>query len=306
MIKNKKKFLKDNLFVYSLILYPLILFCIFWIATNFNSILLAFQRIDGTGRHFNGLKNFKDFISSLFTDGDLLAYAFKNSILWWAISLVLGFFVNTIYSYLIYKKCVGQKAIRFIVLIPSMMSGLVVSLVFLNMIGSSGLLTHLFKIFDIRDGRWISLLHTKKYAFATCFIFSFWTSLGSALILIPNAMRGVNSEVIESAQIDGINNMFQELWYIILPLIWPTMSTFWVTGIAGIFSNAGPLMGFYDLSAPDYTYLMGYYWTRMIVYDSTEIHYPLYAAGGLIITLIVAPLTIFVKWALEKFGPTTE
>ena len=306
MIKNKKKFLKDNLFVYSLILYPLILFCIFWIATNINSILLAFQRIDGSGRHFNGFENFKNFASKLFSDGDLLAYAFKNSILWWAISLVLGFFVNTIYSYLIYKNCVGQKAIRFIVLIPSMMSGLVVSLVFLNMIGSSGLLIYIFKQFNINNGRWISLLHTKKYAFATCFIFSFWTSLGSALILIPNAMRGVNSEVVESAQIDGINNMFQELWYIILPLIWPTMSTFWVTGIAGIFSNAGPLMGFYDLSAPDYTYLMGYYWTRMIVYDSTEVNYPLYAAGGLIITAIVAPLTIFVKWALEKFGPTTE
>ena len=306
MLKNKKKILKDNLFVYSLIIYPLILFCIFWIGTNLNSILLAFQRIDGKGKSFAGLDNFKEFAKSIFSDGNLLAYAFKNSIIWWFLSLILGFIINTFYSYLIYKKCLGEKAIRFIVLIPSMMSGLVVSLVFLNMIGSSGLLSYLCKTFHINNGRWFSLLHDQKYAFTTCFLFTFWTSLGSALILVPNAMRSVNSEVVESAQIDGINNMFQELWFIILPLIWPTMSTFWVTGIAGIFSNAGPLMGFYDLSAPDYMYLMGYYWTRMIVYESTEIHYPLFAAGGLILTALVAPVTFFVKWALEKFGPATD
>ena len=245
MIKNKKKFIKDNLFVFSLIFYPLILFCIFWLATNFNSIILAFQRIDGTGKHFAGLDNFKEFLSRMFADGNLLSYAFKNSILWWVLDLILGFIVNVFYSYLLYKQCLGHKIIKFLVLVPTMMSGLVVSLVFLNMIGSSGMLAYIFKAFNINDGRWMSLLNDEKYAFATCYLFSFWTSLGLSMVLIPNAMRGVNPEVVESAQIDGVNNMFHELWYIILPLIWPTLSTFWITGIANIFANAGPLMGFY-------------------------------------------------------------
>ena len=44
----------------------------------------------------------------------------------------------------------------------------------------------------------------------------------------------------------------------------------------------------------------------MILVDGTEFSYPKYAAGGIILTIIVAPLTILLKWALEKFGPATE
>ena len=40
--------------------------------------------------------------------------------------------------------------------------------------------------------------------------------------------------------------------------------------------------------------------------DGTEFSYPKYAAGGLILTIISTPITLAVKWALEKFGPQEE
>ena len=103
-----------------------------------------------------------------------------------------------------------------------------------------------------------------------------------------------------------MTNMFQELWYVILPLIYPTLTTFLITGFAAIFTNGGPILEFYYTQAPDYVSNMGYYFTKMILVDGTEFSYPKYAAGGLILTVIVAPLTILLKLALEKFGPTTE
>ena len=133
-----------------------------------------------------------------------------------------------------------------------------------------------------------------------------WLSFATSLIVYPTAMRGINPEVLESAKIDGISNMFQELWYIILPLIYPTLTTFLITGFAAIFSTSGPLLEFYYTDAPDYVSNMGYYFTKMILVDGTEFSYPKYAAGGIILTIIVAPLTILLKWALEKFGPATE
>ena len=51
MEKSKRNKLKTNLFVYSLIGYPLILFVIFYVVVNFNSILLAFRR---HGEKFRG------------------------------------------------------------------------------------------------------------------------------------------------------------------------------------------------------------------------------------------------------------
>ena len=85
---NKK--VKTNLFVYSLIAYPLILFAIFYVATNFNSILLAFQRIDGTGKHFAGVENFSMFLEEAFGRGEVLSYSLINSVKMYLINLLMS------------------------------------------------------------------------------------------------------------------------------------------------------------------------------------------------------------------------
>lgn len=306
MEKSKRNKLKKNLFVYSLIGYPLILFLIFYVVVNFNSILLAFQTIDGSGKSFAGLNNFKTFLSEMFGKGNLLSYSFINSIKMYFINLVVCMPLYIFFSYLLFKKCFLNKTVSFLVMIPSIMSGLVIALIFVNFIGSNGPLTYIMGKTGLNGGKWLNLLYDEKYAFATTLFYMIWLSFSTSLIVYPTAMRGINPEVLESAKIDGVSNMFQELWYIILPLIYPTLTTFLITGFAAIFSTSGPLLEFYYTSAPDYVSNMGYYFTKMILVDGTEFSYPKYAAGGIILTIIVAPLTLLLKWALEKFGPATE
>ncbi len=306
MERSKRNKLKKNLFVYSLIAYPLILFLIFYVVVNFNSILLAFQTIDGSGKSFAGLNNFKTFLSEMFGEGNLLSYSFINSIKMYFINLVVCMPLYVFFSYLLFKKCFLNKTVSFLVMIPSIMSGLVIALIFVNFIGSNGPLTFIMGKTGWNGGKWLNLLYDEKYAFGTTLFYMIWLSFATSLIVYPTAMRGINPEVLESAKIDGISNMFQELWYIILPLIYPTLTTFLITGFAAIFSTSGPLLEFYYTDAPDYVSNMGYYFTKMILVDGTEFSYPKYAAGGIILTIIVAPLTILLKWALEKFGPATE
>ena len=306
MERSKRNKLKKNLFVYSLIAYPLILFLIFYVVVNFNSILLAFQTIDGSGKSFAGLNNFKTFLSEMFGEGNLLSYSFINSIKMYFINLVVCMPLYVFFSYLLFKKCFLNKTVSFLVMIPSIMSGLVIALIFVNFIGSNGPLTFIMGKTGWNGGKWLNLLYDEKYAFGTTLFYMIWLSFATSLIVYPTAMRGINPEVLERAKIDGISNMFQELWYIILPLIYPTLTTFLITGFAAIFSTSGPLLEFYYTDAPDYVSNMGYYFTKMILVDGTEFSYPKYAAGGIILTIIVAPLTILLKWALEKFGPATE
>ena len=306
MERSKRNKLKKNLFVYSLIAYPLILFLIFYVVVNFNSILLAFQTIDGSGKSFAGLNNFKTFLSEMFGEGNLLSYSFINSIKMYFINLVVCMPLYVFFSYLLFKKCFLNKTVSFLVMIPSIMSGLVIALIFVNFIGSTAPLTFIMEKTGWNGGKWLNLLYDEKYAFGTTLFYMIWLSFATSLIVYPTAMRGINPEVLESAKIDGISNMFQELWYIILPLIYPTLTTFLITGFAAIFSTSGPLLEFYYTDAPDYVSNMGYYFTKMILVDGTEFSYPKYAAGGIILTIIVAPLTILLKWALEKFGPATE
>ena len=39
---------------------------------------------------------------------------------------------------------------------------------------------------------------------------------------------------------------------------------------------------------------------------SSFVGYPLLSAGGMIMTVVIAPLTILLKQLLEKFGPVAE
>ena len=297
---------KDNLFVYSLIGYPLILFCIFYVGINFNSIILAFQSIDGTGKHFAGFKNFQLFWQEMTGSGNLLFYSLINSLKMYVINLVICMPLYICFSYLLFKKCLFNRVISFLVMVPSIMSGLVISLVFVNFIGSNGPLTELCRIFGINEGKWLNLLYSEEYAFGTTLFYSIWLSFSTSLLVYPTAMRGISPEVFESAKIDGVSNMFQELRHIILPLIYPTLTTFLVTGFAAIFSNGGPLLEFYYTEAPSYVSNMGYYFTRAVLVDATEFSYPKYAAGGLILTVLIGPLTLLLKRFLEKFDYTVE
>ncbi len=297
---------KDNLFIYSLIGYPLLLFIIFYVVVNFNSILLAFQTIDGQGKHFAGFKNFQIFWDEMTGQGSLLYHSLINSVKMYVINLVICLPLYIIFSYLLFKNCPGHQIINFLIMIPTIMSGLVISLIFVNFIGSNGPLTYLCEKLGINGGEWINLLYSQENAFGTTIFYSIWLSFSMSLLVYPTSMRGISPEIFESAKIDGVSNMFQELRHIILPLIYPTITTFLITGFAAIFSNAGPLMEFYNTNAPDYVSNMGYYFTKMVLVDATEFSYPKYAAGGLILTVVVAPLTLILKNVLERFDYTVE
>lgn len=313
--KHKKiaKKAKKLGFVLSIITYPLILFLVFYVYVNFNSILMAFQDIKANGdRVFVGFDNFVRFWNGMFAtaeDRGQIGTALINSLLIYGISLIICMPLYIFFSYLLYKKCFMHKTIRAIAMIPQIISGFVICMLFVNFIsGDNSPIAEVFRklhIFVDENGDPYDLLYTAKYALGTTIFYSIWLSFGTNLIVYPNAMKEINPEVVESSRLDGVSTTIQDLRYIVLPLIFPTLSTFLITGLAGIFSNGGSVLAFYNTNAPDYVINMGYFYSRMIINNSTP-NYPTLAAGGLIMTAFVAPATLLLRWALEKFGPTTE
>lgn len=303
MIKKttSKKKLSEYAFILSMITYPLILFFVFYICINFNSILMAFQNIDFSGSvTWVGFANFKDFLQQLVTDNPYLKISFKNSLVMYSVNLVTCLPLYILFSYMLFKKCLFHKTIRLVVMIPSIVSGVLMSMVFLKFI--DWVIPDIALRFFGKE-RFPNLMRDPDYSFGMIIFYMIWTSFSTSLIVYPNAMNAIAPEIIEAGHIDGVDSMFQELWYIILPLIYPTLSTFLVTGFAGILSNSGPLTTFYLYNAPYETYNMGYYYLVQTAHVSDPSGYPVLAAGGLIMTLLVAPLTHLLNKLLEKFGP---
>ena len=277
-------------------------FLIFYVGVNFNSILLAFERYDANfDLTFVGFENFATVFREFGQAGGALAVSTLNSVLVFVCMNAIGFPLNMFFGYYLFKKVRGSAAIRFFFFFSSIISGMIMGLVFSKIL--SGPLPQLLEMLGHEP---VYLLSDPDLIIWTVIFYSLWTGFSSSLILYPNAMNAIAPEVLESAQLDGANSM-QELWRIIVPLIFPTVTTFFVMSVAGIFSFTGPLLTFYEYNAPTQSWTTGYYFLRAVLGPGTSvIGYPKAAAAGIVLTVVSAPLTLFTKWAFEKFGPSEE
>lgn len=297
VLKQKSK---EKLFIFLVLLYPMIQFSIMYIGVNANSILLAFKKYDiDYNVSFAGLDNFIYALKLMF-NGELILISAKNSVIIFITTLVIGFPLNMLFSFYIYKKKFASSAVRFIILLPSIVSNMVMGLMFVKF--TESVVPIVLKSFgqDIPN-----LFLDERYNLGIIIFYIMWTGFTSSLIMYPNAMSAISGEIIESAELDGVSEL-QELWYIVMPLIYPTITTYMVTGVAAIFSSQGPLFIIYNYDAPGNVYNTGYYLFKKVMAGDGLRDYPNAAAAGLIFTFISAPLTLGVRTIMEKFGPQAE
>ena len=280
--------------------YPAVLFAIFYLGVNFNSFLLAFETIDTAGNAtFAGFGNFREVFRQFASNG-LLTTALVNSLKMYIINLVISMPLYIIFAFYIFKKWFLSRTFRLIMMIPAIVSGFIMCLVFSQFIefGVPNLMR------TLTGNTFPQLLSHPDYAFGTTLFYMIWVSFSMSMIVYPNAMNAIDPEIFESARLDG-SNPAQELWHIVLPNIYPTLSTFLITGIAGIFTNAGPLIEFYMYDPPPTVVNLGYWIFQQTTRNMNSYEsYPLVAAIGLLMTLVSIPLTFTLKHYLDKFDPT--
>lgn len=282
-----------------MIAYPLLLWAVFFIGGNALNIAMMFANIDFYGSmSWAGFSNFKNFITSVFDPSadNLLGVSFMNSIKMYVINFAISMPLYLTFSYAIYKKCFGHRLWRFLMMLPSIIPGFVYALIFKRFV--MGPVAGLIGI--------DSPLRDENFSFGLILFYSIWVSFGFNMLVYSNAMKEIDNSIVESAKIDGVKGMWQEMRYILLPLIYPTLTTFIVVGVGGFLMQSGPLITFYLYNAPGYVYTSGYYFTVRVFNATNETQYPMLAAGGMLITLIAFPLTLLARWAMEKYGPSVD
>ena len=289
-----KKRTKQLLFCLAITILPMIQFAIMYVGVNFNSVLLAFQKRDTlTGQTtFIAFKNFEAVFKNLFT-GSMLGRALLNSVICWALGLFVGTLLAIMFSYYLYKKFWGHRIFKVMLFLPSMISMAVFVLIFSYFVDAA-----IPDIFGIEG-----LLTKSEAIFPTILFFNIWISFGTNVIMYSNAMAGIDESIMEYARIEGVSPL-KELFFIVVPIIYPTLQTFIVTGIAGIFIGQANLYLFYGSYADPQIMTIGYYlFTRVVGQSSSLSEYPYAAAMGIVFTLVAAPITLGVKKFMDKADP---
>ena len=304
--RNRKSIFTRSFFFYvGMIAFPLAQFAVFYIGVNFNSILLAFQRIEGNTVTWT-LDVFPETLRAMTTDLELKR-VFWNSLK--AFFVIYGISVPTalLFSYYIYKKCWGNTFFKLLLFLPSILSAIVMVPIF-EMWAEWVIPTIQEEFFHQTQAA--GLLSNENTRDVMIYFYNIFVGFGVSVLMYSNAMSGISQEMVESAHLDGASPL-REFVSITLPSIYPTLTTFIVVGVASIFTNQINLFSFKGETGSSWSTLQtyGYYlYTRVSVamrYDDMSV-YPMLSAIGLLLTCIAVPVTLGTKYLLERFGPSED
>lgn len=277
-----------------LLLLPAILhFCIFYIYINSQSLLLAVKDDNGFT-----LKYLKMFFNQLGTSGSDITMALKNTMIFFVIGNFFMFPLALLFSYLLYKKIAGYKYFRIVFFLPSIISAVVMVTLYKNII--NGPISELW-MKATGENHMPLFLDSSEYALKFILLYQLWLGLAGNMIIYSGTMNRIPMEVIESAKIDGIG-FWGELIYMVIPLIWPTISTMLLLSFVNIFGASGPILLF---TQGEYNTTTIAYW---IFEQSTSLNpdYNYAAATGLVFTVVQLPIVFLVRYVSKKLDSGVE
>ena len=255
---------------------------------------MAFQR-PVTGQGFGAtvwsMENFKTIFRLLsFSEDGILWQAFLNTVLFFLAGMLVGLPLSILMSYFIYKKIQGYKLFRFVTYLPNIITSSALVILFKNAVGPGGPID---AIITQAGGEYIDPLTVNETAIWMIIFYSVSFGFGTNLIVLNGAMSGINKEMLEAAEIDGCN-WFKELIYIIIPSVWPTISTIVVLATAGFLGATGPILAF--TKGTNGTMTLAFYIYQLVSGAGTgrqDVY--LASAVGVIMTVISFPLALLVR-----------
>lgn len=283
-------------------------YLVFYVYINFNSFILAFREyyVDSDLGIFTyraaGFKNFVEAFNILKTE----SLAVGNSFLLLAVQLFIVTPLALLFSFYIYKKRPGTEVFRVMLFLPSVLSAVVFGLLYRYICGDVAV--YIQKEWFHSDNA-VNLLTNPSWQLFTVIIFNVLMGFGVSVLTYSGTMSGVNVSLIESAQLDGCNPL-QEFVHIIIPMIWPTVVTLMIVSFSRVFTEQWQVYTLLQ-DVPGKATNLGYYLYSRALYGSLEksgnnIAYTTLSALGLILTAIVLPAAMIMRWALNKYGPKAD
>ncbi|MCI9504017.1 MAG: sugar ABC transporter permease [Clostridia bacterium] len=281
---------KDLIFVWSMLSLFIVYWIVFFLYVNIDSIFLAFQDLHGTWTFDNISNAFRDLGSG---DSEF-RIAIKNTMIYFlkdVVMIPLQLFI----AYFLHKKIVGTKFFRIMFYLPSLISSVVMVTVYSTMIAPYGPIGQMIEqIF----GSCPQFLADSRYATWAIVFYTVWIGWGGNMLLFGGSLARIPTEIFEAAKLDGVGP-FRELFELIFPLMWPTLSTVLVLNLTGLFNAGGPILLF-DSSQLNVGIQTLNYWMFVKVWKFGASAYNEVAAIGLVLTLIGAPIIMFIRWLIDR------
>ena len=197
-----------------------ILFLIFVIAPVLTAIYLSFT-------YFNvlepprwiGLSNYR----LLFVEDDVFVTAIKNTLLFAVITGPLGYVISFTLAWFI-NRVRFRPVYTLAFYAPSITSTIAMSVIWLYFFANDryGLINYLLTRIGLINEP-VLWLQEQSTILPVIIVISLWMSMGSGFLVFLAGLQDVPQELYEAGAVDGIQNAWQEVFYITLPVMKPQL-----------------------------------------------------------------------------------
>ncbi len=190
---------------------------------------------------FVGLGNF----IKMFTNDPNFWASVRVTLSYAMFAVPVGIILSLLIALLLNQKIPGTAIWRTIYYLPSVVSGVAISLLWVWIFHSQfGLINVMLRLIGIQGPAWLG---DPNYALPALIIMSFW-GIGGGMVINLAGLQGIPTELYEAASIDGAN-AWQRFWSVTLPMLSPVLFFNLVMGVidafqyftnAYVMTNGGP------------------------------------------------------------------
>ncbi|HLR68185.1 MAG TPA: sugar ABC transporter permease [Virgibacillus sp.] len=293
--------LKRNIYLnrqsYILMAPFFILFFLFTVLPVITSIIISFTYFNMLEfPHFVGWNNY----ARLFLEDDIFLIALKNTILFAAVTGPVSYVACFVFAWLINEFPTKLRALMTLIFFAPSISGNIFFIWLIIFSGdaygyANGFLMKIGLIYEP-----IQWLQDPTYILAIVMLVQLWLSLGTSFLAFIAGLQTIDQHLFEAGAIDGIQNRWQELWYITLPSMKPQLLFGAVIQITTSFAVADvsmELAGFPSVQYAAHTIV-----THLIDYGSIRFELGYASAIATILFLMMMVTNLIIQKLLRKVG----
>lgn len=305
---------RTGVFLFTLLIIPLIHFIVFWVYVNIGTITSTFQHWNVVKAEYEwyGIKRYVEMVKTYVLGIDRVTgkwFTHPNRHIFWnsfrAIIINIMIFPWVILaSYAFYKKIPHEKYFRVCFYLPSLISISVLALMFRNMFNVDfGPVTAVVRALTGKTPQWLT--SDSDAMWALIYAFCIWTGLGAHVIMISGAMLRIPTDVSEYSRLEGVG-FWRELVQIVLPLVMPTVGVYIIGIVTSVFGlTLQPLLIAQTTGVDNRYFTVGWYIFNSVQGASTS---GMLSAStlGMILTLFMLPFVILTRFLVKRFTPDVQ
>jgi len=230
---TRRAYFRQNWFIYAIFTAVIAYYTIFKYIPMYG-VLIALKRYSpplGIMRSpWVGFVNFERFFSSVY-----FTRIFRNTILLNFYILLFAFPAPILFALMLneLRSRPFKRTVQTISYLPHFISLVIMSGIIIDFMGDRGAISSLLNIlFGIKPRVWLN----EASAYRTIYVTSeIWKSLGWSAIIYLAALSNIDTELYDSAQIDGCG-VFRKMWHVTIPGLASTITILFILRIGALLS----------------------------------------------------------------------